>query len=49
MELLKLLLQCPYFFDSHVIMEEPPVYIEFDKIYRQSEEEIHHVAQPGAE
>ncbi len=28
----------PYFFDSRVIKEEPPLYIEFDKIYRQSEE-----------
>lgn len=28
----------PYFFDSKVIEEEPPVYIEFTKIYRQSEE-----------
>ena len=28
----------PYFFDSKVIKEEPPVYIEFNKIYRQSEE-----------
>lgn len=28
----------PYFFDSAVIREEPPMYIEFDKIYRQSEE-----------
>jgi hypothetical protein len=28
----------PYFFDSLVIKEEPPVYIEFNKIYRQSEE-----------
>jgi len=28
----------PYFFDSKVIAEERPVYIEFDKIYRQSEE-----------
>lgn len=28
----------PYFFDSMVIKEEPPVYIEFSKIYRQSEE-----------
>ena len=27
----------PYFFDSNVIKEEPPVYIEFTKIYRQSE------------
>src|SRR5688572_2487059 len=28
----------PYFFDSLVIREEPPVFIEFDKIYRQNEE-----------
>ena len=28
----------PYFFDSIVIKEDPPVYIEFNKIYRQSEE-----------
>jgi len=28
----------PYFFDSIVIKEEPPVFIEFTKIYRQSEE-----------
>jgi len=28
----------PYFFDSHVIKDEAPVFIEFDKIYRQSEE-----------
>jgi hypothetical protein len=27
----------PYFFDSQVIREELPAYIEFDKIYRQSE------------
>lgn len=30
----------PYFFDSRVIQEEPPVYIEFTKIYRQSEEQF---------
>src|SRR5204862_1669056 len=29
----------PYFFESKVIKEEPPVYIEFNKIYRQSEEQ----------
>lgn len=29
-----------YFFDSHVIKEEPPLYIEFDKIYRQREEKF---------
>lgn len=28
----------PYFFDSLVIQQEQPVYIEFDKIYRQGEE-----------
>ncbi len=30
----------PYFFDSAVIREDPPVYIEFNKIYRQSEEKF---------
>lgn len=29
-----------YFFDSLVIKEEQPLYIEFDKIYRQSEEKF---------
>jgi ATP-dependent exoDNAse (exonuclease V) alpha subunit len=28
----------PFFFDSKVIQQAPPVYIEFAKIYRQSEE-----------
>jgi len=28
----------PYFFDSEVIKQELPLYIEFNKIYRQSEE-----------
>ncbi len=28
----------PYFFDSQVIQQERPLYIEFNKIYRQSEE-----------
>lgn len=27
----------PYFFDSQVLKEAPPLYIEFDKIYRQRE------------
>ena len=31
---------CPYFFDSRVIHEKAPVYIEFTKIYRQSEERL---------
>src|SRR5258706_986135 len=30
----------PYFFDSAVIKEDPPAYIEFNKIYRQSEEKF---------
>ena len=38
--LLKDFYNSPYFFDSLVIKEDPPVYIEFDKIYRQSEEKF---------
>lgn len=29
-----------YFFDSKVLQEDPPVYVEFNKIYRQSEEKF---------
>jgi hypothetical protein len=29
-----------YFFDSKVLGEDPPVYIEFNKIYRQSDEQF---------
>jgi len=32
--------QSPYFFDSHVMKADPIVYIEFTKIYRQSEEKF---------
>jgi hypothetical protein len=32
--------ESPYFFSSHVLKDEPPLYIEFDKIYRQSEEKF---------
>jgi hypothetical protein len=28
----------PYFFDSRVMQQQPPAYIELDKIYRQSDE-----------
>jgi ATP-dependent exoDNAse (exonuclease V) alpha subunit len=35
--LLSAFYQGPYFFDSKVITDNPPVYIEFDKIYRQSQ------------
>jgi len=38
--LLKDFYNSPYFFDSLVIKEELPVYIEFNKIYRQSEEKF---------
>ncbi len=37
-ELLSQLYQSPYFFESMVIRNNPPVYIELDKIYRQSEQ-----------
>jgi hypothetical protein len=30
----------PFFFDSYVMREDPPVYIEFTKIYRQTEEKF---------
>ncbi|CAN5823436.1 helix-turn-helix domain-containing protein [soil metagenome] len=30
----------PYFFNSHVIESQPPVYIELDKIYRQNDPEF---------
>ena len=29
-----------YFFDSHVIQKHPPLYLEFDKIYRQSDNQF---------
>lgn len=30
----------PYFFNSKVLQDEPPVYIEFNKIYRQSDQQF---------
>src|SRR5829696_1742525 len=36
--LLKDFYDSPYFFDSLAIKDEPPVYVEFTKIYRQNEE-----------
>ena len=30
----------PYFFDSYVMKEDPPVYIEFTRIYRQTQEKF---------
>ena len=38
--LLKEYYNSPFFFDSIVVKEEPPLYIEFNKIYRQSEEKF---------
>ncbi len=38
--LLKEFYNSPYFFESLVIRDEQPVFIEFDKIYRQSEEKF---------
>lgn len=35
--------QGPYFFDSRALQENPPLYIEFNKIYRQSDERFIHV------
>ncbi|PIQ48165.1 MAG: helicase [Cytophagales bacterium CG12_big_fil_rev_8_21_14_0_65_40_12] len=29
-----------YFFDAHVLKDHPPIHIEFDKIYRQSDEQF---------
>ncbi|HVM87338.1 MAG TPA: helix-turn-helix domain-containing protein [Puia sp.] len=39
-ELLKGYYQSPFFFDSHVVQQAPPVLIELKKIYRQNEEEF---------
>jgi len=30
--------QSPYFFDSRVMQQSPPVYVEFEKIYRQQDD-----------
>ncbi len=39
-ELLAPYYNSPFFFDSRVMRDEPPVYIEFSKIYRQTEEKF---------
>lgn len=36
--LLRTVYPSPYFFDSHIMRKETPVYIELEKIYRQKEE-----------
>ena len=35
--------QSPYFFDSQVMTDDLPVYVEFTKIYRQTEEKFIHL------
>lgn len=30
----------PYFFDSRIMQQSPPVYVEFEKIYRQSDDKF---------
>ncbi len=30
----------PYFFDSHIIMQNQPIYIELEKVYRQADEDF---------
>jgi hypothetical protein len=37
-ELLRNYYASPYFFDAHVLLEQPPIYIELKKIYRQKEQ-----------
>lgn len=37
MQLLSAYYESMYFFDSHVIRENPPAYVEFDRIFRQSD------------
>ncbi|HYM93792.1 MAG TPA: DEAD/DEAH box helicase, partial [Chitinophagaceae bacterium] len=39
-QLLSQFYNSPYFFDSRVMKEQPSAYIEFNKIYRQSEEQF---------
>jgi hypothetical protein len=36
--LLSQLYSSPYFFDSRIMQQAPPVYVEFEKIYRQSDD-----------
>jgi DNA-binding CsgD family transcriptional regulator/nucleoside-triphosphatase THEP1 len=39
-ELLKEFYKSPYFFDARVLQQAPPVYVELNKIYRQSDAEF---------
>ena len=38
--LLRQYYESPYFFDSYVLKEDPPVHVEFTRIYRQTEEKF---------
>ena len=42
-ELLQKFYKSPFFFDSLVVQEEPPVYIELKTIYRQSDADFIHI------
>lgn len=42
-DILKEFYRSPFFFDSHVLKDAPPVYIEFAKIYRQTDEKFIHL------
>ncbi len=42
-DLLRDFYNSPYFFDSQAMRQFPPVYIEFQKIYRQSDEKFIHL------
>ena len=39
-EILKEYYQSPFFFSSKIVIEDPPIYIELKKIYRQKEQEF---------
>lgn len=42
-EVLKSYYRTPYFFDSMVLQEQPLLYLEFDKIFRQNDEQFIHI------
>ncbi len=42
-DFLSMYYRTPFFFDSHVVQQQPPIYIELDKIFRQSNAEFVHL------
>lgn len=42
-EVLKPYYRTPYFFDSMVLQQQPLLYLEFDKIFRQNDEQFIHI------